>query len=316
VAVEDIYDQFGFGEPRPEAIREFLEYAYHFWREPRVRYVLLLGDGTYDFKDYLGTGVKNQVPPLMVKTQYLWTVSDPTLGMVNGGDRLPDLAVGRLPAATSEELRAMVSKILDFETRTLSRSGPVVLVTDDPDEAGNFVANAEDLEASVLADREVIAVHLSELGVSSTRTEILRRFDAGASLVSYVGHGGIALWADENIFASSDVSRLEPQPQQPLLLTMNCLNGYFVFPYFNSLSEELLKAEGKGVIAAFSPSGLSLDDPAHEYHSALLEAVFDEAHERLGDAVLEAQETFAASGDSSGLVSIYHLLGDPALRLH
>jgi hypothetical protein len=37
---------------------------------------------------------------------------------------------------------------------------------------------------------------------------------------------------------------------------MNCLNGYFHFPYFNSLSEELLKAEGKGIIAAFSLSGL------------------------------------------------------------
>jgi hypothetical protein len=36
------------------------------------------------------------------------------------------------------------------------------------------------------------------------------------------------------------------------------LNGYFHFPYFNSLSEELVKAEGKGAIAAFSPSGMSL----------------------------------------------------------
>ena len=103
VAVEDIYDQFGSGEARPEAIREFLEYAYHFWREPRVRYVLLLGDGTYDFKDHLGTGVQNQVPPLMVKTSYLWTVSDPTLAMVNGGDRLPDLALGRLCDAGGAE---------------------------------------------------------------------------------------------------------------------------------------------------------------------------------------------------------------------
>ena len=40
---------------------------------------------------------------------------------------------------------------------------------------------------------------------------------------------------------------------------MNCLNGYFHFPYFNSLPEELLKAEGKGIIAAFSPTGLSLN---------------------------------------------------------
>ena len=42
---------------------------------------------------------------------------------------------------------------------------------------------------------------------------------------------------------------------------MNCLNGYFHFPYFNSLSKELVKAEGKGALATFSPSGLSLNGP-------------------------------------------------------
>jgi hypothetical protein len=44
---------------------------------------------------------------------------------------------------------------------------------------------------------------------------------------------------------------------------MNCLNGYFHFPYFNSLAEELLKADGQGAIAAFSPSGLSLNRSAY-----------------------------------------------------
>ncbi|MGH9392392.1 MAG: C25 family cysteine peptidase, partial [Vicinamibacteria bacterium] len=77
-ALEDVYSEFGFGEARPEAIREFLSYAYHHWQGPRLRYVLLLGDATYDFKDYLQTGVANQLPPLMVKTSYLWTASDPT----------------------------------------------------------------------------------------------------------------------------------------------------------------------------------------------------------------------------------------------
>jgi hypothetical protein len=91
--VEDIFDAFGFGESRPEAIRNFLAYAYHHWRAPSLRYVLLLGDATYDFKDYLGTGVRNHVPPLLVKTSCLWTSSDPTYAAVNGEDFLPDPAL-------------------------------------------------------------------------------------------------------------------------------------------------------------------------------------------------------------------------------
>ncbi len=133
--------------------------------------------------------------------------------------------------------------------------------------------------------------------------------------MSYLGHGGIAIWASENVFNLWDVDSLAPQAQQPLLLTMNCLNGYFHFPYFNSLSEELVKAEGKGAIAAFSPSGLSLNGPAHRYHQALLKELFSGSHERLGDAVLAAQEDYAETGAFPELLTIYHLLGDPALRL-
>ena len=48
-----------------EPSEEFLAYAYHRWRRPSLRYVLLLGDASYDFKDLLGTGVKNHVPPLI-----------------------------------------------------------------------------------------------------------------------------------------------------------------------------------------------------------------------------------------------------------
>jgi hypothetical protein len=69
------------------------------------------------------------------------------------------------------------------------------------------------------------------------------------------------------------------------------------------------------VVAAVSPSGLSLDGPAHAYHRALMGAITSGRHERLGDAVLAAQGEYAATGLMPELLSIYHLLGDPALRI-
>ena len=316
VSIEEVYSEFGFGEPTPEAVKDFLSYAYHNWRQPSPRYVLLLGDATFDFKDHLQTSVTNQVPPLMVKTSYLWTASDPSYAAVNGDDLLPDLAIGRLPAATLAEAQAMVQKIVAYETGDagLTRA-PVVLVADNADRAGNFEADADTLAASQLKSRTVWKIYLNELGVTATRASILQAFDDGASIVSYLGHGGIHLWASENVFNIRDAPSLSSQVQQPLLLTMNCLNGYFHFPYFNSLAEELVKAEGKGAIAAFSPSGLSLNGPAHRYHQALLHELFSRRHQRLGDAVLAAQESYAESGAFPELLSIYHLLGDPALTL-
>ena len=133
--------------------------------------------------------------------------------------------------------------------------------------------------------------------------------------MSYVGHGGPAVWASENVWNSWDAASLAAQPSQPLLLTFNCLNGYFVAPAYDSLAESLLKVEGRGVVAAFSPSGLSLDGPAHLYHRALMAELSSGQHERLGDAILAAQGVYARSGLMPELLSVYHLFGDPATKI-
>jgi hypothetical protein len=296
-------------------VRDFLSYAYRQWQKPSPRYVLLLGDGTYDFKDYLETGVKNQVPPWMVRTTYLWTASDAGYAAVNGEDILPDVALGRLPAASVDEARAMVEKTLAYESSGSLTDGPFVLVADDPDEAGDFEAHADKLAATVLAGRDPRKIYLSRLGLESTRSEVVSAFEDGAGVLSYLGHGGIQLWATEDILDTGTVRTFSPQSRQPLVITMNCLNGYFDFPYFDSLAEALVKAEGKGAVAAFSPSGLSLDEPAHVYHEILLRELLSANHRRLGDALLAAQAAYADSGVFPELLRIYLLLGDPALSL-
>jgi hypothetical protein len=68
-------------------------------------------------------------------------------------------------------------------------------------------------------------------------------------------------------------------------------------------------------VAAFSPSGLSLDGPAHEYERALVAELASGRHERLGDALLAAQRDYAETGLLPELLSVYQLLGDPAMRV-
>jgi hypothetical protein len=65
----------------------------------------------------------------------------------------------------------------------------------------------------------------------------------------------------------------------------------------------------------FSPSGLSLNEPAHRFHTALLAELVGGRHARLGDAVLASQAVYAESGALPELLRIYHLLGDPALKI-
>ena len=314
VPVEEIVSEFGYGEARPEAIRDFVAYAYHEWRVG-PRYVMLLGDATYDSKDHLKTGAVNHVPALPVETSYLWTVSDPSYGAVHGDDALPDLAVGRLPASSVSDVVTMVEKILAYERTDATSDAPVFLIADNDDGAGRFGRDALRLAHGVLSGERTSTILLDELGAPATRDAIVGAFEREPRLVSYLGHGGIHLWADERLFDTSRVATLPTSTRLPLVLTMNCLNGYFHFPYFDSLSEALVKAEGRGAIAAFSPSGLSQNAPAHRYHEALLQELTHGDHVRLGDAILQAQKSYLASGVLPELLQIFHLIGDPALTL-
>jgi hypothetical protein len=133
--------------------------------------------------------------------------------------------------------------------------------------------------------------------------------------MSYVGHGGAAVWASENVLNSWDTSKLLAQTRQPLMLTFNCLNGYFLAPNYDSLAEAFLKVEGRGTIGAFSPSGMSLDGPAHRFHRALMAEITGGEHTRLGDAVLAAQAAYAEMGVMPELLSVYHLFADPGMAI-
>jgi hypothetical protein len=314
VSFEEIASEFGHGQPSAEAIKEFLSYAWQTWRRPSPRYVLLRGDATYDPQHFLSTSWASPLPAQWAKTSYLWTVSDPALAAVNGEDALPDLAIGRLPAATVEQAQALVGKLVAWEGSGQGLSGNAVFVADDPDAAGDFEADVEDVRASFLEGRATTTLKVRELG-SGTRPAILDAFDEGSSLMSYVGHGGTAVWSSSNVLNSWDVPSLRAQSRQPVLLTLDCLNGYFVAPNFDSLPEAFLKAEGRGAIAAFSPSGLSLDGPAHEYHRAVTAEITSGRHERLGDAVLAAQRAYAETGLMPELLAVYQLLGDPAMPI-
>ena len=173
----------------------------------------------------------------------------------------------------------MVGKILDWEAQGQNLDGKAALVADNPDLAGDFEADARDIEASFLSGRETTKIFLTQVGNRDVaRAQILDAFNQGLSLISYVGHGGGAVWASENMLNSSDPASLLAQPRQPFMLTMNCLNGYFITPFYESLAEGFLKAQGRGTIGAFSPSGLSLDGPAHVYHRAVMQEITGGQH--------------------------------------
>jgi len=165
----------------------------------------------------------------------------------------------------------------------------------------------------LLTSRSTQKIFRTVLG-TETKSAILDAFNASPALVSYVGHGDQGNWAAEKILSFTDIPSLDPQARLPLVLTMTCSNGNFLHTFDNSLAETLTLTPQRGALAAFSPSGLSLDSAAHAYHRALVTQLENGAHARLGDLVLDAQAEYTLSGAFPELLAIYHLFGDPGLR--
>ena len=316
VAFEEIAQAFGHGRPSAEAVREFLAFAFHSWSRPSPRYVLLLGDASYDPRNFIGTSKPAPLPALWLQTPFLWTVSDPG---ARGGQRrrrcCPTSRSGGCRRARPTRREALVVEAARLGGLRTGLAGPAAIVADNSDAAGDFEANARDIAQILPRGPQPQPAARRPARRRRRGPPIRDAFDSGLSLMSYVGHGGSAVWATENVWNFRDFLSLRPQSQQPLLLTLNCLNGYFVPPGFDSLAESLVKADGRGAIAAFAPSGLSIDGPAHQYHRALMGELTSGGHERLGDAIAAAQKTYAQTGLMPELLSLYHLFGDPAMRI-
>jgi hypothetical protein len=98
----------------------------------------------------------------------------------------------------------------------------------------------------------------------------------------------------------------------PLALIMSCLADRFEIPGFDSLGEALIRKTDGGAAAVWAPVCPSYNRQNTFLDQALLQAVFAEQKERLGDAVLSALESYRTAGRLAYVGDGYALLGDPA----
>lgn len=312
VELEEVYRQFNHGLESPRALESFLTHAYSEWSRP-PRYVVLVGAGSFDYKDHLGLG-GNAVPPIMVATPWGLFVSDVQLGDVVEGDG-PEIAVGRLPVLDQTELEAYVEKLIAYESG--AASGQALLLADDPDAGGNYVAASEAV-ASRLAGWNVEEIYLSREGLETARERLFAALDQGVSLVNYVGHAGMTRLAHEGLLTEDDLPLLADLHSPPVIAALTCVVGRFEVPGFESLAESLVLEPEGGAVAVWAASGLSLTDDADILNQAFVGALAEGGADGivLGDGLLAALRQHAAEGLHPFLWRTYNLIGDPALPLH
>ncbi len=310
--LQAVYDQFSGGVTDPEAIRALLRYARQTWETP-PRYLLLLGDYTYDTFGYR-TSLEYPLPGFMVYTVYGGeTVSDVLFAQLDD-DLKPDLAVGRIPAQTPEQVRLYVQKALAYEAQSGGAWRQRLLAVADGAEA-YFARDAETYLAYFQDGYETLTYE-PPAGAPDAVQGVLDYLNEGVGMITYFGHGSLTQWGKDRIFTTEDVPALENADRLTVVVNMTCLTGLFTHPTVDSLAETLLFASDSGAAAVLAPTSLTLATDQSFLSGPFAQAFMADASRPLGDIFLEAQRQVPTTNEGSlDVLQTFLLFGDPALRM-
>lgn len=317
IDVEAVYDQFNNGIQSPLAIRRFISQAWHTWQRPAPRLVLLAGDASWERAPGAG-GDRNLVPTMQIRSHGGFAASDNGLVTVSGDDWRPDLAIGRLPAGTPEELSAMVTKLLRHANASPGgewrrRSTWIADANADFQRISNELSGS--LQGQGLSRRRIYPRESAE-GSLDEQARILAAFNEGSALVHFLGHGGRFVWRTSapdlrgatDLFGLDDIRALQASDTLPLVLSMTCSSGPFDHPFADSLAEAFLLAPNRGAMGVIAASWRV--PPSKRFSELLVTALFKNGT-RIGEALMQAKQ----KESRRLLVESYNLLGDPALQL-
>lgn len=322
----DIVDEFNDGIYNPIAVTNLLIWAQTHWPAPAPHYLTLFGDGHWNFKGYnpaLYPLRPQHIPPFLA-----WV--DPWQGEVPAdshyadldGDRLPDLAVGRISVETLSEAETVVAKIENYDEDSLTQPWQTraLVVADKSSPEGDYPAVSDSIITNYLpGSLQPQRIYLGQTvpNADAARQAIRAAIDNGAFMVQYTGHGAGFSWGRDEIWRLQDIAQLQNGSRLPLFLTLTCWDGYFVDtrdPY--SIAEALQRQPNGGAIAMITFSGLGQTPAQTRMSGLLMLAMFRDGIRPLGDALLAAQRAFyAETGGPHHMVDTILLFGDPTLRI-
>ena len=312
VDVERAYDRYSSGIMEAQAVRKLItEAAAH----GRFRAVLLVGDDTFDYRDYSLTGQVSYIPSL-----YGWDGEFGRIASENryadlDGDGAPDLAIGRLPVQTPEDADVLVYKIARQTTVLGALRGRYLFAVDNQAPGDiSFIGEAQAVINGLPSGAQVTLADLAN-GLASARQTLLQGLQRGQLLTSYFGHAGPEIWADEGFLTLDDLADLAHTYNETVLFSWACESQFFQYLYGPAINEALLLVPGGGALASFGPTGIT--DP--NLQRVLFTKVYDKFLSEglsLGEAVRQAKaESVAANPATKGVIEGWNLLGDPSLRL-
>ncbi|HMS41973.1 MAG TPA: C25 family cysteine peptidase [Pyrinomonadaceae bacterium] len=338
VQIDDIFDEFNYGASDSAAMKNFFQYAKDNWQTP-PQYILLIGDGSYDFRNYEGLGYNSYIPTMMVDTVYMETGSDDALTDFNN-DGLAEIAIGRIPARDGATVTQIMNKTISFELSVPNWTNRGALFAYDQSVGYDFGELSQRISQQLPANmpktfhgRTYSTVVTDQ---QANQIELIDSMSTGKYFVNYSGHGSTGVWATPNYFGMNNMQTIQPTtaPTMPVMKNTNnfsiftmltCLNGYFIRNDNDSLAERLLKAKWfeevmpgtynvnqVGAAASWTSTGKTTPDVQEVMAARFLNQVTAGTIPRFGDLIRDSKSTVIGGRD---VRLSWVLLGDPTMKL-
>jgi hypothetical protein len=314
IDVARAYDRYSGGVVEAKAIQRLIQDA---WRtgSKSLKYVLLVGNDTFDPKNYLGLGLVSFIPSLNGWDGVFGRVPSENLYADTNGDGAPEVAIGRLPVSTLEEMSVIVDKIERQDALLAAGRGRQLIAVDNqgPDDP-SFRQWADEM-ATILSPKAGLVWADVGLGASLARATLLDGLRNGVEAVHYFGHGGYEIWTDDGLLTAGDAGGLAYSGVGAVVFTWTCEAQWYQYPLGPSINTALFLVPDGGALATFGPAGIADSEPQRLFSSQ----VYTQLNHglTLGEAIQRAKAAIIKGGDSlRPVVDGWNLLGDPALRLN
>jgi len=312
--VDQVADVYGGGIASPQALRAAI--AADYLRGGRLRYVVLAGDGSVDYRNLLGFD-EHRVPALHVSTPSGLFPSDNRFGDFDD-DGLPEIAVGRIPVHTPAELDAVTDKLAAYGTGgNQPWANKVLMLADLPDGGANFSDDSYRAAALLGQRLETEHIHLVDLPLAAARGQLAAALARGAGLINYFGHGGLDRLTAGGLLTNADVPGLANGAKLPFMTAMTCSLNRFTVAGVPSLGELLVAKSGGGAAAVLGASGVphAGDSRALALRMYGQPELLTDPQARLGDWVVNGYRKASEDIGDRTIFDFYNLMGDPSMKL-
>lgn len=322
VDVNQLYNQFNYGEISPLAIRRFVKFMLN---TGNPRYLFIVGKGLDVWYNYYRSpnafnGFHDLVPSAgQPASDILLTAG------LSGNGYEPALPTGRITANTPADVAAYLNKVKEMEAlpfndlwrkELLHLSGGI-----NPGEPEQFKMYMEQFEA--IAESNYLGGHVTAIPKSSTNIEFVNISDQvnkGLNLVTLFGHSSPSQ-NDFNIgFVSAPELGYNNSGKYPMFLINGCNAGDF-FADAIRYGEDWINTPNKGAVGFMANSWFSYSSLLRVYSNLFYTTAYGDSvfiQKGVGEIQKEVVRKLTNLGTSVPYVTQGQqllLLGDPAVKL-